>query len=143
MPETSEDTLFIRHETLRMTSTIVSSYVGANPIQAEGLPDLIRLVHATLVSLSGGAASATEERPRPAVAVSKSVTADYIICLEDGRKLKMLKRYLRSRYGLSPDAYRRRWGLSPDYPMVAPNYTTTRSQHAKRIGLGKGVRKAR
>jgi predicted transcriptional regulator len=94
-------------------------------------------------SLAEKPAPRSEERPKPAVPVNRSVTKDYIICLEDGRKLKMLKRYLRSRYDMSPDDYRRRWGLPPDYPMVAPAYTETRSEMAKRIGLGRGVRKLR
>jgi predicted transcriptional regulator len=83
------------------------------------------------------------DRPRPAVPISRSVTNEHIVCLEDGRKLKMLKRYLRSRYDMSPDEYRKRWGLPADYPMVAPAYTERRSEFAKKIGLGKGVRKAR
>lgn len=126
-----------------MTSDIVASFVSNNPVTTETLPDVIRSVYRTVSGLAGGSETKVEEKPKPAVPVSKSVTDDYIICLEDGRKLKMLKRYLRSRYDMSPDEYRRRWGLSADYPMVAPSYTERRSEFAKKIGLGKGVRKAR
>lgn len=128
---------------LRMTSEIVSSFVANNPVTTESLPDVIRSVYRTVASLSGTAEVKADDRPRPAVPVSRSVTTDYIVCLEDGRKLKMLKRYLRSRYDMSPDEYRKRWGLPADYPMVAPAYTERRSEFAKKIGLGKGVRKAR
>ncbi len=127
---------------LRMTSDIVASFVANNTVDKDTLPDVIRTVYQTMASLEGQAAAPPEERPRPAVPIGKSVTSEYIVCLEDGSKLKMLKRYLRSRYDMSPDEYRRRWGLSPDYPMVAPSYTETRSEHAKRIGLGRGVRKS-
>lgn len=126
-----------------MTSSIVSSFVSNNTVSPENLPEVIRSVYRTVSSLSGAPESRSEEKLKPAVPVSKSVGTDYIICLEDGRKLKMLKRYLRSRYDMSPDEYRRRWGLPADYPMVAPAYTERRSEFAKKIGLGKGVRKAR
>ena len=128
---------------MRMTSEIVSSFVSNNPVTTESLPDVIRSVYRTVSGLAGGPEKAVDEKPKPAVPVSKSVTNDFIVCLEDGRKLKMLKRYLRSRYDMSPDEYRRRWGLAADYPMVAPNYTQRRSEFAKKIGLGKGVRKSR
>jgi predicted transcriptional regulator len=130
-------------ELMRMTSNIVASFVSNNPVTTDGLPDVIRSVFKTVSGLAGAVETKSEERPKPAVPVNKSITNDYIICLEDGRKLKMLKRYLRSRYDMSPDEYRRRWGLGADYPMVAPSYTERRSEFAKRIGLGKGVRKAR
>jgi predicted transcriptional regulator len=130
-------------EVLRFTSEIVSSYVSRNELAADALPGLIRSVHLAMLSLAGRPPERTEERPKPAVPVSRSVTRDYIVCLEDGRKLKMLKRYLRSHYDMSPDDYRRRWGLPADYPMVAPSYAETRSEMAKRIGLGRGVRKLR
>ena len=123
-------------EILKLVTEIVSAYVSKNPVAAHELPAIIKNVHATLGGFSGG-----EERtlPRaPAVSVKKSVQPDYIVCLEDGRKLKMLKRYLRSRYKLSPSEYRERWNLPPDYPMVAPNYAQKRSDFAKKIGLGKG-----
>ena len=126
-----------------MTSEIVTSFVSNNAVSAESLPDVIRSVYRTVSSLAGSPEGRADEKLKPAVPVSKSVGTDYIICLEDGRKLKMLKRYLRSRYDMSPDEYRRRWGLPADYPMVAPAYTERRSAFAKKIGLGKGVRKAR
>ena len=126
-----------------MTSEIVSSFVSNNPVTSESLPDVIRSVYRTVSSLNGAPEPKTDEKLKPAVAIGKSVTEDYIICLEDGRKLKMLKRYLRSRYDMSPDEYRRRWNLPADYPMVAPSYTERRSEFAKKIGLGKGVRKTR
>ena len=126
-----------------MTSEIVSSFVSNNAVTTDGLPEVIRSVYRTISTLSGTQESKSDEKLKPAVPVSKSVTEDYIICLEDGRKLKMLKRYLRSRYDMSPDEYRRRWSLPADYPMVAPSYTERRSEFAKKIGLGKGVRKAR
>jgi predicted transcriptional regulator len=124
-------------EVLRMVTEIVAAYVSKNPVAPGDLPVIIRNVHATLGSMSGGDAAAS---PRaPAVPVKKSVAPDYIVCLEDGKKLKMLKRYLRSRYKLSPDEYRQRWNLPPDYPMVAPNYAKRRSDFAKKIGLGRAA----
>lgn len=123
-------------EQLAFTSDIVSSFVSHNPIPSSALPDLIKSVHDTLRQISS-AIEPEPARPDPAVPVSKSVTDDFIICLEDGRKLKMMKRYLRTQYGLSPDSYRERWNLPSDYPMVAPNYAKKRSQFAKKIGLGR------
>ncbi len=123
-------------EILKLVTEIVAAYVSKNPVAAHELPGIIKNVHATLGGFSGG-----QERtlPRaPAVSVKKSVQPDYIVCLEDGKKLKMLKRYLRSRYKLSPSEYRDRWNLPPDYPMVAPDYAQKRSDFAKKIGLGKG-----
>ncbi len=143
MSEASGNSVLSNEELMRMTSEIVSSFVSNNPVTTESLPDVIRSVYRTVAGLNGASDVKADEKLKPAVAVSKSVTEDYIICLEDGRKLKMLKRYLRSRYDMSPDEYRRRWGLSADYPMVAPSYTERRSEFAKKIGLGKGVRKAR
>ncbi|RYY97816.1 MAG: transcriptional regulator, partial [Alphaproteobacteria bacterium] len=125
------------------TSEIVSSFVSNNPVTSESLPDVIRSVYRTVSNLNGAPEPRTDEKLKPAVAIGKSVTEDYIVCLEDGRKLKMLKRYLRSRYDMSPDEYRRRWNLPADYPMVAPSYTERRSEFAKKIGLGKGVRKSK
>ena len=123
-------------ELLEMTTDIVASFVANNPVPASGLPDLITTVHGTVVELASET-PATPPRPDPAVPISKSITPDHIICLEDGRKLKMLKRYLRSRFDLTPEEYRARWGLPSDYPMVAPNYAKRRSAFAKEIGLGK------
>lgn len=130
-------------ELLRLGAGIVAAYVSRNQVSTDAVPDIIRTVHQALEGLSrGGAAPAqVEERPKPAVPISRSVQHDYIVCLEDGKKLKMLKRYLRSRYNMSPDEYRRRWGLQPDYPMVAPAYAARRSDFAKQIGLGRGVRR--
>ena len=128
---------------LRMTSEIVASFVSNNVVTSVTLPDVIRSVYRTTSSLVGSGESRAEERLKPAVPISKSVSNDHIICFEDGKKLKMLKRYLRSKHEMSPDEYRRRRGLPADYPMVAPSYTERRSEFAKRIGLGKGVRKGR
>ena len=123
-------------ELLEMTTDSVSSFVANNPVPAAGLPDLLKTVHDTVSDLASDK-PAEAPRPDPAVPISKSITPDHIICLEDGRKLKMLKRYLRSRYDLTPDEYRSRWGLPADYPMVAPNYAKKRSAFAKEIGLGR------
>jgi predicted transcriptional regulator len=128
-------------EAMRMTTDIVASFVANNKVSADELGELIRSVHRTLASLSSGGAARAVERPKPAVPINRSVHHDYIVCLEDGKKLKMLKRYLRSTYDLSPDEYRKRWGLTPDYPMVAPSYAARRSEFAKKIGLGRGVRR--
>ena len=123
-------------EVISHTADIIAAYVSNNPISATDLPDLMDTVHGCLTKLASNAPGA-EERPEPAVPIKKSVTKHYIICLEDGRKLKMLKRYLRTRYDLSPQQYRERWGLPADYPMVAPEYAERRSNLAKKIGLGK------
>ena len=123
-------------EILSKTSDIVAAYVSNNAISASDLPALIGEIHQSLVALARGEET-TETKREPAVPIKKSVTRQYIICLEDGKKLKMLKRYLRTRYDLSPDEYRARWGLPSDYPMVAPEYAERRSRFAKEIGLGK------
>ena len=127
-----------RQELLHMASDIVAAYVGCNPISQDDVPGLISRVHETLTGLSHMAGG--HDTPPPSVSIKKSIMPDYIICLEDGRKLKMLKRYLRSTYGLSPDEYRTKWNLPADYPMVAPNYAKRRSELAKQSGLGKGKR---
>lgn len=126
---------------LRLGTGIVAAYVSRNAVAAEAVPEIIRTVHQALESLSRDTPPVVDERPKPAVSIGRSVQQDYIVCLEDGKKLKMLKRYLRSRYDMSPDDYRRRWGLPPDYPMVAPAYAARRSDFAKQIGLGRGVRR--
>ena len=132
------------HEDLLQLSTgVVAAFVSRNAVPMDALPDLIRTVHQALEGLSRDSAPVADERPKPAVAIGRSVQHDFIVCLEDGKKLKMLKRYLRSRYKLSPDEYRQRWGLAPDYPMVAPAYAARRSDFAKQIGLGRGVRKGK
>lgn len=120
---------------LEMMTTIVSSFVSNNPINVRDLPDLMGDVHDRLDKLNENAIE--QERPEPAVPISKSITRNHIICLEDGRKLKMLKRYLRTHYDMTPEEYRARWNLPPDYPMVAPEYAERRSSFAKEIGLGK------
>lgn len=122
-------------ELLALTTDIVASHVANNTVAIADLPQLIRQVYTSLAAV-GVPAAALIERPQPAVPIKKSVTPDYIICLEDGKKLKMLKRHLKTRYGMSPDAYRERWGLAADYPMVAPNYAEQRRELAKKIGLG-------
>tara|TARA_R100001086_G_scaffold246982_1_gene180190 strand:- start:384 stop:848 length:465 start_codon:yes stop_codon:yes gene_type:complete len=141
MAESPENNKISSDDIMRMTSDIVASFVSNNPVPTDILPEVIRSVHKTVSNLAESKETKSETRPKPAVPVNKSVTDDYIICLEDGKKLKMLKRYLRSRYDLSPDEYRRRWGLPADYPMVAPSYTARRSQFAKEIGLGRNGRK--
>lgn len=128
-------------EVLRLGVEIVAAYVSRNAVAAEAVPDIIRAVHAALDGLGRAPVPQIEERLKPAVPVNKSIQHDYIVCLEDGKRLKMLKRYLRSRYNLSPEDYRRRWNLPPDYPMVAPAYAARRSDFAKQIGLGRGVRR--
>ena len=124
-----------REGMLRMTTDVVSAYVGNNTTATNQLPDLIKTVHSSLNAL--GEAQAAESAPKPAVPVRRSLTPEYLVCLEDGKKLKMLKRYLRTTYDMSPDEYRQKWGLPADYPMVAPNYAKRRSEFAKRIGLGR------
>ncbi|KCZ48219.1 MULTISPECIES: MucR family transcriptional regulator [unclassified Hyphomonas] len=123
-------------DVLGMTTGIVSSFVSNNTVPASDLPGLIRSVHDAILSLSEEDSN-NAEALSPAVPISKSITPDFLICLEDGRKLKMLRRYLRSRYSMTPEEYRERWNLPADYPMVAPNYAKLRSKHAKNIGLGK------
>ena len=128
---------------LRLSTGVVSAYLSRNAVAADAVPEIIRTVHHALEGLARDGAAVPEERPKPAVTVGRSVQHDFIVCLEDGKKLKMLKRYLRSRYGLSPEEYRKRWGLAPDYPMVAPAYAARRSDFAKKIGLGRGVRRGK
>jgi len=125
-----------------MAATIVSAYVSANELPPQELPRLIQTVYTALRDVAGAAPAALEANQEPAVAIKKSVTADFIICLEDGKKFKSLKRHLRTRYAMSPDEYRAKWGLPHDYPMVAPNYAKERSNLAKRMGLGQGRRTA-
>ena len=126
-------------ELLALTAEIVSAHVASNTLGAEALPELIRDVYRTMAGL-GAAPPPPSERPQPAVPIKKSVFPDYIVCLEDGKKLKMLKRHLMSAYGMTPEQYRDRWQLGPDYPMVAPNYAQHRSTLAKKIGLGTSAR---
>jgi predicted transcriptional regulator len=133
-----QDQVTISHgELLRMTTEVVAAYVGKNAVPTGQISDVISLVYSSLSQLNGHSAPASSEPLRPAVAVRRSVTPDYIVCLEDGKKLKMLKRHLRTTYGMTPEEYRAKWGLPPDYPMVAPNYAEQRSMFAKKIGLGR------
>jgi predicted transcriptional regulator len=129
---------------LRMTAEVAAAYVGNNPVAAAQLPEVIKTIHASISALDGGAPVGASGL-KPIVPIKKSITPDYIICLEDGKKLKMLKRHLRTSYGLTPEEYRIKWGLPADYPMVAPNYAEQRSAFAKKIGLGRkpGARKAK
>jgi len=119
---------------LSMTTEIVAAHVRNNSVAQTDIPELIRTVHAALSEVSTGI---SQERPSPAIAVRRSVTPDYIVCLEDGKKLKMLKRHLKTAYNMTPEEYRERWNLPADYPMVAPNYASQRSALAKKIGLGR------
>ena len=136
LPETDGEDL------LRLSVEIVASYLANNSVSAGAIPDLIRSVHGSLQDVGRPeAAVRPAEKQKPAVPIGRSINEDYIVCLEDGKRLKMLKRYLRSRHNLTPDEYRRKWGLPPDYPMVAPAYATRRSEFAKQIGLGRGVRR--
>ena len=124
---------------IELTASIVSAYVGNNPVPAAELPALINQVHGALARVSGhgGVPAATEQTPaKPAVSVKKSMTPEFLVCLEDGKRFKSLKRHLRTQYGMTPEQYREKWGLPADYPMVAPNYAVARSQLAKQMGLG-------
>ena len=129
-----------KDELLALTADIVASHVSNNSVPVSDLPVLIEQVFKTLASVGGGDAQ-TNDRPQPAVPIKRSVTPDYLVCLEDGKKLKMLKRHLKTRYSMTPDEYRDRWGLPADYPMVAPNYAKQRRALAKKIGLGTPRRK--
>jgi predicted transcriptional regulator len=126
---------------VRLSAEIVSAFVSNNPTAPAALPALIGEVHRALGSLAGQGATTPQPRQKPAVPVKASVQHEFLVCLEDGKKLKMLKRYLRARYDMSPDDYRRRWSLPPEYPMVAPAYAARRSEFAKSIGLGRGRRR--
>ena len=134
--ESSEDTL------LTLTADIVAAHVSNNSVAVNDLPTLIQNVHAALNGISGKA-SAPEPKPEPKVPIRSSVKPDYIVCLEDGKRLKMLKRHLMTHYNLTPDQYRQKWGLAADYPIVAPNYAEQRRTLAKSIGLGTKRRKTR
>lgn len=121
---------------LSLTAQIVSAHVSNNAVPTDALPGLIRDIFKTLSGVGTEAPEPVAERPQPAVPIKRSVFADYIVCLEDGKKLKMLKRHLKTAYNMTPEQYRERWGLPPEYPMVAPNYAERRSALAKEIGLG-------
>jgi predicted transcriptional regulator len=119
-----------------LTAGIVSAYLRNNSIATGEIPGLISQVHAALLRISNGPGESAGESAKPAIAVKKSITPDYIVCLEDGKKFKSLRRHLRTRYNMTPEYYREKWGLGPDYPMVAPNYAAARSRLAKQMGLG-------
>lgn len=124
-------------ELVELTADVVSAYVSNNTVVAENLPDLIANVSEALGQVAASVAEPVKEELTPAVPIKTSVTPDYIICLDDGKKFKSLKRHLRSKYDLSPDEYREKWGLPHGYPMVAPNYSAARSKLAKKLGLGR------
>jgi len=128
---------------IELAADIVSAYVSNNSVPASELPALINEVHNALLRVDSGVAPVVAEALKPAVPAKKSITNDYIICLEDGKKFKSLKRHLRTQYNISPEEYREKWGLPADYPMVAPNYAEARSQLAKQMGLGQQRRRKR
>ena len=127
---------------LTLTTEIVAAHVSNNTVAVNDLPQLINQIYTPLANI-GTAPAAPAARPQPAISVKKSIQPDYIVCLEDGKKLKMLKRHLKTAYNMTPESYRERWGLSSDYPMVAPNYARQRSRLAKEIGLGTRARRGR
>ena len=126
---------------IELTAEIVSAYVSNNTVAAGEIPSLINQVHAALARVSGKSGDAPAEPLKPAVSIKKSITPEYIICLEDGKKFKSLKRHLRTQYNMTPEQYRDKWDLNADYPMVAPNYAAARSQLAKQMGLGQQRRR--
>ena len=127
---------------IEMTADIVSAYVGNNTVATSDLPALIQNIHRALTGVSAGAEPVEAAPKEPAVPLKRSITPDFLVCLEDGRKFKSLKRHLRTKYNMSPEEYRAKWNLPKDYPMVAPNYAKARSDLAKQMGLGQGGRKA-
>src|ERR1700729_1007069 len=126
---------------IELTADIVSAYVSNNAVAAGDISSLISQVHSALLRVSNGQSEVVSESLKPAIAVKKSITPDHLICLEDGKKFKSLKRHLRTQYNMTPEQYREKWGLPPDYPMVAPNYAAARSQLAKQMGLGQQRRR--
>ena len=129
--------------TIGLTAEIVAAYVGNNPVPAADIPALINQVHAALLRVTSGEAQSPAEPLKPAVPIKKSINPDFIVCLEDGKKFKSLKRHLRTQYTMTPEQYREKWGLPGAYPMVAPNYAAARSQLAKQMGLGQQRRRRR
>jgi predicted transcriptional regulator len=128
---------------IQLTANIVSAYVSNNTVPSAEISNLIGQVHSALLRVSGGEAGGSMEPLKPAVPVRRSITSDYIVCLEDGKKFKSLKRHLRTQYKMTPEQYREKWGLPPDYPMVAPNYAAARSRLAMQMGLGQQRRRRR
>lgn len=126
---------------IELTAEIVSAYLGNNSVAASEIPGLINQVHSALQRVASGSTGISGDHLKPAISVKKSVTPDYIVCLEDGKKFKSLKRHLRTQYNMTPEQYRERWTLPPDYPMVAPNYAAARSHLAKQMGLGQQRRR--
>jgi predicted transcriptional regulator len=139
MAQSNESQHLRSDELLKLASEIVAAYVSKNSIPVAEVPAMIKSIHSTLGSLAGATPSEIATAQKPVVPIKRSVTPDYIVCLEDGKKLKMLKRYLRSNYNMTPEEYRAKWGLPADYPMVAPNYAAQRSEFAKKIGLGRSA----
>ena len=129
-----------RKDLLTLTTEIVSAYLSNNVVTAAEIPVVIEQVFKTLSNVKSEGSAVAADRPQPAVPIKRSITPDHLICLEDGKKLKMLKRHLKTAYGMSPEEYKKRWGLPADYPMVAPNYAAQRSRLAKEIGLGTRAR---
>src|ERR1700704_4584406 len=126
---------------IELTAGIVSAYVSNNTVASSDIPSLINQIHTALLRVSTGTSDAQHEPLKPAVSIKKSITPDHLVCLEDGKKFKSLKRHLRTQYNMTPEQYRDKWGLPPAYPMVAPNYAVARSQLAKKMGLGQQARK--
>ena len=126
-------------ELLRMAASVVAAYVGRNALASGQLPEIIQTVYATLQRVKNDSPEARGDGLKPAVPIKKSITAEYLVCLEDGKKLKMLKRHLRTNFNMTPEQYRAKWGLPADYPMVASSYAAQRSAFAKKIGLGRGT----
>ena len=141
-PEMKEDNVEAKSEVIEMTAEIVAAYVENNTISTTDLPALIQSVHRALTGIASGAEAVEVAPKEPAVPIRRSITPDHLVCLEDGRKFKSLKRHLRTKYNMSPEDYRAKWGLAKDYPMVAPNYAKARSELAKQMGLGQGGRQA-
>jgi predicted transcriptional regulator len=138
MAENAGETSYIQ-----LTANIVSAYVSNNTVATAEIPNLISQVYSALFRISNGQAAAPMEPLKPAVPIKRSITPEYIVCLEDGKKFKSLKRHLRTQYDMTPERYREKWGLAPDYPMVAPNYAEARSRLAKQMGLGQQRRRRR
>ena len=128
-------------DTLLLTGEVVSAYVSNNTVPAGDIPALINQIHSALMQVSTGRSDSPNEPLKPAIPVKRSINPDYIVCLEDGKKFKSLKRHLRTQYNMTPEQYRDKWGLAPDYPMVAPNYAAARSQLAKQMVLGQQRRR--